>query len=52
MSSESPDNRSPYCMRCNRKDHGAYEGGFHETNEHDEWLKRVRAEEASGDDRS
>ena len=45
MSETTPDNRSPYCMRCNRKDHGMYEGGFHETDEHDEWLKRVQGKE-------
>jgi len=33
---------SPYCVRCNQRDHGHLRHDFHETNEHDEWLTRRR----------
>jgi hypothetical protein len=39
---------SPYCVRCNPFDHGHYRHLFHETNEHDDWLTRARAEEQEG----
>ena len=41
-------NISRYCMRCNAKAHGMYEGGAHETNEHDERLERQRRKAAEG----
>lgn len=33
---------SKYCMRCSRKYHAKYGPSTHETNEHDEWLARMR----------
>lgn len=37
---------SPYCTRCTKEFHGNYPHNFHETNEHDDWLKRARKQAA------
>lgn len=41
------DEVSRYCMRCTPKHHAKYGPSVHETNEHDEWL--VRMKEKHGD---
>lgn len=37
---------SRYCMRCNPS-HAVYGPSTHETNEHDEWLERMKARHGS-----